>query len=292
MAGHEVPILRRFQLDQNSFLDRGWSSSVFKLSNDRILRIYAQGPTLRYATKRAEFTETLRDVHNIFVPRVFEVQEATGVVFTIEERVRGNTVAEILRNSSPARRRQARTALAETSTVLGRVPCDHPFFGELLTFPTIRRNTWREYLIARVDRSVQASLPHLRAHLPTVDTVLADWRDHVLNIEEPVGQLVHGDMSASNVFVDASGRAIALIDFSDLTTVGDTRVDAICAVMFLELARGAREEDRTYVRGIVGSDLSPDLERAVRLFYSFHFSPCFGLDDRVYRWCLQNLQRA
>lgn len=85
-------------------------------------------------------------------------------------------------------------------------------------------------------------------------------------------ELVHGNYCPANLMVGADGLVTGLIDFGPLTVMGDWRMDAAGAVLYLTGMAGVTPEDKRVVLDhLMERGLSRDALEPCRLFYAFRF---------------------
>jgi hypothetical protein len=89
----------------------------------------------------------------------------------------------------------------------------------------------------------------------------------------------------------------AVIDFSVFTLVGDPMLDAVCAVVFLEMNEPFTEADRELVGALARErfgDAFAEAEPFYRAYFAFFLaSPDYALPPypQLYAWSLENLAR-
>ena len=133
-----------------------------------------------------------------------------------------------------------------------------------------------------VDRRVARSSHVLRPALPDVDETAAAVTEALRSLPPAPDALVHGDLIAANVLVDA-GRPTAVLDFGFLTAVGDPAFDvAVTASVYDMYGPHARETeerlDAVLARRFGHDPVRLDVYRAA---YALATSTCFGRPGRT-----------
>lgn len=297
-------VLARFP--QARLLGEGSESQVFELSDTRVLRL-PKGGTPGFWERRRVFCERLAEHELGFRTPVVLDQgtlggdlggelggdfggEALHGLFFIEERIVGQDLAAALPRLDDAARARAFDSYLDAVITLGTVSLGESWYGEVLADEPIRAPSWVQFLGDRVRASAAAASPGVRADLPQLDRSVADFCAEVQALHVPSPHLVHGDFFPGNVIVDERGRLVGVIDFANLTVVGDPAMDVAGALAFLDITPGVRSTDVERLRERV-RQLAPVALRRVptyRRFYAFRY--LHALDDPpLYRWCLETL---
>jgi fructosamine-3-kinase len=248
---------------------------VYSLDADRILRV-PRSDALAYAVGKAQLCDEFRDQVPFTLPRLLDSGTVDDTAYTIEERIPGRSLDVALVDLEGTRREEALLAYAGAALALNAIAISRPWFGEFLMDPTIRRDTWSEYLIARAAVQFARAAERLREVVADIGSTFATFRDQLGSLDgAPVG-LVHGDLFPGNVMVDDDLRVTGVIDFGFSTVIGDPRLDLVAASAFLEVDRPwNRPGDADIVRGYLGervvtlSDVNDLYRRYIALYFSF-----------------------
>jgi aminoglycoside phosphotransferase (APT) family kinase protein len=145
-----------------------------------------------------------------------------------------------------------------------------------------------------VERRLEPSSRVLRQALPDVDETAAAVTEALRSLPPVPDALVHGDLIAANVLVDA-GRASAVLDFGFLTAVGDPAFDVAVSAsvhdMYGPHARETEERlDAVLARRFDHDPVRLDVHRAA---YALATSTCFSPrgEDGHFAWCVAMLRR-
>ena len=288
-------VLRHFRLSASHLLGQGGESHVYALDSERVLRIYHEGVSPEYLRRRHDLYDRLRAASLSFeVPEVERVEVIEGTCCTVEKRMRGRDFEQALPALSGSARQKAMKSYLCVSGQIGEVRFPESPFGERLASSPIQATSWPSFLLARTQRTLEESRPDVEEDVPQFKSV---WRffQQELRIVEGMEEkrLVHGDLYPGNVFMDEEYNICGVGDFSYTTLVGDPRLDAAGAVVFLELSEGYRETDTAFLLDLLVREHGAEIKRIVRLYrlyYSFFFSYCKPSDRKTYDWCIGNLK--
>jgi aminoglycoside phosphotransferase (APT) family kinase protein len=286
-------LLARFGLSERDLLGRGGQSSVYALDESRVLRLY-NTQTGRH------FPQALRDFYAALdvpalpfsIPRIHEIGEHDGTLYAIEPRLTGTPLLTAFPSFDAAARSRAVAGFLQAAAALGGIRHPQTVFGELLVATPIRRASWRDFLIARGEARANECAAHLRQDVPQLDRALDRYRTLVAQVPEPAPSLVHGDYYGANVLVGDDGTVTAVIDFSHLSLIGDSRMDIVGAWHALEALDGLAPADRDAARDALREANVPE-GSAVFDAYSACFALLHaGAREQVpplYRWCVKTL---
>lgn len=285
------PVLERFP--EARLLGEGSESRVFALSESRVLRV-PKGGSAGFWERRRVLCDRLAALGLGFrTPVVVDGGSVDGVPFFVEERMTGQDMAAALARLDGGPRKRAFDSYLDAVITLGTVSLGETWWGEVLADDPVRAVAWVQFLCDRVRASAAAASPRVRADLPELDRLVADFCDEVSTLEVGTPQLVHGDFFPGNVIVDEGGAVVGVVDFASLTVVGDPALDVVGALAFLDITPGVRSTDLRRLRERV-ERLAPDAlrrESTYRRFYAFRY--LHALDDPpLYRWCLETLDGA
>jgi aminoglycoside phosphotransferase (APT) family kinase protein len=270
--------------------------------------VYAYGPRAVLKLYPAPDYGALRRYRTVLAPRlrgadfpfatpaVRRAGRAAGVGFAVHRRMPGRPFSSLLPQLEGEQRRRALLSYLSAAERLGTLCFPERPFGPLLASRPRPRETWPDFLRAWAAEARAGAADDLGRDVPDLDRAAAlhaAEAELVGDVREK--RLVHGDYWPANVFVGDELQVSGVIDFSRLTLVGDPRVDAACAVIYLELVEGHRPEDLRLLRTAVGERHGPRAERVLafyRLHYSFVFAGCKRSDPATYRWCVGNLRDA
>lgn len=282
--------LRAYGLTEANLLGKGWESQIYALGDDRVLKIPHPSPGAETLVRtQADFTRDLPPLP-FAVPRIREILHVEGTLITIEDRIAGRSLAEILPGLEGDRRKAALTAYLAVAEAMAAVRTEAEF-GDLLVANPVRRAHWGEYLAARLDGF--ADDPVLAADIPDFAAIVGRFRSRLLALPDPVKCVVHGDIWPPNVMMDDDLRVTGLIDFSYTTRVGDTLMDLAGAVCFQDIANPHGPEDTGFLMGLIEARHGTGL-RDLMALYATWFAFSFAYDHEmteVYAWCVDLIRK-
>jgi len=232
-------------LEQGERLGHGGEATVYALGDDRVVRIHHPGATLAAAQERAALLAELGASATrvpFAIPEVLETRVLDERVVTIERRLPGRPLSELLTHAQGVERTAWIERYLEAATQVGALSIPRPYFGELVGTSPVRTRSFREYLFERARRSLSAS--------GAFDDV--DARALAAELPEPgveLAGLLHLDFFPGNMLVDA-GRITAVLDFGASAVFGDRRLEPLTAAAYLEapITAGASAADRAVAR--------------------------------------------
>ena len=278
-------VLEHFALTEADRLGSGFESRIYALNQTHILRIPNPEPEVEARVRvRAAFTEGL-PVLPFDVPRLREIKYVAGVLVTIEDRIGGKALVDILPELQGERRKVALTAYLETAEAMAAVKTDGDY-GDLLVPEPLRSAHWGAYLAQRLDGFAADEV--LAGDVPGFDEKVARLKARLLALPDPEKCIVHGDIWPPNVMMDADLRVTALLDFSFTTRVGDTVMDLAGAVQFLRVGNSQGDADHDFLMGLIEARHGATLRDRIALYgVWFAFSFAYAHDEPVvYPWCV------
>lgn len=283
-------VLQHHGLTEADRLGSGWESRIYALGQDRILRIPKPEPNAEARVRaRAAFTNSLPALP-FAVPRLREITSVGGVLVTVEDRIAGRSLAEILPELAQDRRRQALAAYLETAEAMAALKTEGDY-GDLLVPQPLRCAHWGDYLARRLDGF--AADEALVADVPGLAGIVARLRTQLLALPDPEKRIVHGDIWPPNVMMDDALRVTGLIDFSFTTRIGDTAMDLAGAAQFIRIGNPHADADHAFLMERIESRHGTALRARFRLYDAwFAFSFAYGHDEPViYPWCLETIRQ-
>jgi len=282
-------ILAKFKLTENDLLGSGGEAWVYRLDDERILRI-AKGDTSKrwYLETSKKFYDSLPKM-DFALPVIFSIEEHDGSIVSIENKIAGKPLSKILPNLSRENKQKVLVNYLAAVETLKEITYPDLPYGEILTKNPVTSATWRGFLSAHVNKAVKEN--DLKADIPKLDDIAADTLALIAKLTNPTKSLVHGDYFPENMMVDDELNVTGIIDFSPMTVVGDSLMDVAGGLLFLEVTDGYTPDNSEILREIIvkkyGSGID-DIIRLYRLYYSFYFSGAKD-DKNLYRWCVDNL---
>ena len=285
-------ILQQHALTGADLLGQGDEALVYALGPDHVVRVHKALSDRGLTARRHTFYAALDPARVAFhLPTIVQDAECHGVSYSVERRISGRSLADALPDLECAARQRALTAYAETATSIRSIGYAQDGFGEVLAAAPIRSGTWAGFILSRAGACLAASHHRIAGRLGHADRALGRL-EHLLALCGAVRpELVHGDYYPANLMVGADGQTTGLIDFGPLTVVGDWRMDAAGAVLYLTGMAGITAEDKRIVLNcLMERGLSRDVLELYRLFYAFRFLDT--LKAGLLRWCVDTIRSA
>jgi aminoglycoside phosphotransferase (APT) family kinase protein len=288
-------IPERFRADVVRRIGHGGEATVYELTGDRALRVYHGAP--HGANEIAAFYRAIARGDTPFaLPEILEQGDDGGVFYSIDRLIPGRPLHELMKYLSGDERTQALASYTDAAFEIASLPPVRHEFGEFLRDDdSIRAVTWNEYLLARMQRSVQAS-PWLRDDVPALDEVVAALTKRIRALTPVRKALVHGDYFPGNVLMSDELTVAGVIDFGPLTVIGDPWLDLASALIFLEVARpGYTPTDTEFVRERLAARVGATIQDTIttyRGWYAIRFSPYRDDDPNLYAWCAGSLSQV
>jgi len=144
-------------------------------------------------------------------------------------------------------------------------------------------------------RRLRRAAARLAAEVAGFDDVLTAVRQRIAALQ-PHGErrLVHGDYFPGNVMIGDDLAVSGVIDFGTLTVMGDTAMDVVSAIIFIEVVPAGDPEDAAYLTARAVRTRGAgfvELMRAYRAYYALRLAPYAEADDaRLYAWCARTLE--
>ena len=209
-------VLGSFAVTPEQYLGHGGEAWVYALDDHRIVRVLHGNQNPDTIGRREELVDELGTNGAPFaLPDLLEVGERNGRWFTIERRLPGLSVAQVLPTLDRDQRDQLVEHHLEAAALLGTLYlAPRGWFGDLLAERPVRTTTWRGYLQERA----ATSLAHSTRDFAAVDAdALADA---LPDTDTP--SFLHLDAFAGNMLAQGS-TITAVLDFGATCASGDAR---------------------------------------------------------------------
>lgn len=297
--GAKANLLAHFGLgaDTQPFA-RGVNAEVYALPDERVLKVY-KNIELANLNALKDFYDTLSDLRLPFaLPSIEQVgRSAEGLAYSIETMLAGREMRSAFGQLDLGARTNALQSYFAAAHAIGTIEFPNLAYGELLEQRNpISSQSWGDYLTHKVEQKLAQQKAYLSADIPRLDMVVEKFAEYVIALEFSAKRcLVHGDYFPSNVLIDEFGSVTAVIDFSSLTCVGDSRVDKAAALIFLESAGIATKVETDALYGHAEEKCGDDLMESIplyKIFYALLFSGCKESDPHTYQWVRQTLLEA
>jgi serine/threonine protein kinase len=292
-------VLVKYGRTAGDLLGQGMESTVYAYGPDAVLKIYDQTTSLAHLQLLKNFYASLDSAAVSFaLPSIRGVVVEGTYTLTIEKRLSGVPLAEILPTLSPGQLAPWFESYINTTLEIGRISMPDSVKQYKLFDPhQLSRRTdgdWHQFL----QRYLAYQLTSL-ADFFARD--VAEWGEKRHAMEAVLAQpysgpysLVHGDIFPGNILVHPAGRIEALLDFGLFTMYGDPYFDIATSWVFFDmydqLGMSVRERFLTALIARLGEQARPRLYFYV-LLYSLLSANTYAPDcsDGHYEWCVANL---
>lgn len=223
-------VISCFGLEPAAMLGYGGEAVVFALGEERALRVLWNGAEPAVLRARQELVDELVTTGAPFsLPELQTIGEVNGRWYSIERRLRGKPVAEVLATLIGRERDLLVEHYMEATAALGDLHLGpRTYWGEVIGGNAVRAPSWRAYLQKRAANSLHRSgLPFLAGTPERLASELAAALP-----EAQQAAFVHLDAFAGNVL--AVGTEItSVIDIGVTAVAGDRRLDPLSGAVYL-----------------------------------------------------------
>jgi Phosphotransferase enzyme family len=217
---------------------------------------------------------------------------------TIEKRLPGRPMADMLSNLEGERRRTALASYFEAATAIRGVAMPDHFYGQLLVAEPIVASEWTAFLSASLDRYLARYRRPIEAAFGDAETLVGKARALMAAVPaQPEKVLAHGDFFPGNVLIDDRLKVTAVVDFGTWTLVAEPLYDIAGAVMFAEVATECGPDDWAYLRSLMLQHCG-ETALAAMTFYRAYFALALfdpaetgGLYPKLHPWMVATLRQ-
>ncbi len=280
-----MTLLSTFDVSDADLIGGGSEADVYALDDDRVLRVMKPGASVDAMTRRRELLDELKpkaeDI-SFRIPEVIDLVERDDELATVEARLPGEPLEQVLARDAGDRRDTVRAYLL-ASKEIARLTPEVDFYGDLMREENMRTHSFKEYAIARAHAS-------LRVAGTDYDGISAlEIADQLL---EAPAALLHLDYCPANVLME-NGSVSAVVDFSTAAIIGDRRIEPIAAALYLdpEITPSARDDDRELATVWLESNDLQSLHKPVQRWLAAYWAFAQN-DERLNRWCRRILLEA
>lgn len=278
-------VIAAFGVTDADLLGSGWESTIYALGDTQVLRIPRPGVNSEDQVRAQAAFMTRLPPLPFAVPRIREISKIDGQLFVIEDRIAGQSMAELLPSLSDDRRAAALRAYLAAAEAMSVATAPGEAFGDLLRDQPRRCDRWSDYLTASVRTAAEDEV--LAAAVPGLDGIARRFIARLEAIPEPEKCIVHGDIWPPNVMMSNDLQVTGLIDFSFTTRIGDHFMDLAGACHFLLATKASSQADHDYLKQLILAKHGPDVIDRIGLYavwFAFDFA-CNHDDAAVFAWC-------
>lgn len=274
----EHAILARFGIDRSRLLGAGGEARVFALDADRVLRILHPGDTPP-DPRPAGLLESWAGVDiGIGLPRVLDRGRTGRQSWSVDRRIPGRSLADVLgATPQPRRRRRLLVAALDAASRLRRLPIAAGGFRTLCTDDPPAPGL-ADLLDRRIGAATALTWHLLARRVPDLSRERARLREEMA-AREVVPAFVHLDFYPGNVLVEGD-TVTGVCDVSVHALAADPVLDEVGAVCLIDGYEGAGEDSRV-LRHVLAERLGADawLVDSYRRFYGFYYAMDAALLD-------------
>jgi Ser/Thr protein kinase RdoA (MazF antagonist) len=221
-------VLKSLGIPEGAFLGSGAEAQAYALDGRRVARVHGLGVAEDDVRHRASLLSELAGSAGAVpfaIPRVLEIAAVEDRLVSIETRLPGRALSEVLGEASADQRAGLIRAYLDAAARIGDLQLERPWYGDLCNRDPIRTATFREYLRERARKSLAAAGP---------DFAAVDADELAAALPAPsIPALVHLDAFPGNMLAEG-GSITAVLDFLDSPiTPSATASDRRAAVEWL-----------------------------------------------------------
>ncbi|WP_437599254.1 aminoglycoside phosphotransferase family protein [Sorangium sp. So ce590] len=295
--------LRELGVDPGAWLASGTEAEVYGLTDERVLKLYADPGRAGKIEVLRRFYDSLRGEGLTFaLPRIYDVTPIRGLLAVIERRIEGEPLSELLPDLDAEAALTARERYIDAVTALAELKSPHGVSQYLLLdasgASSARAQGWYEFVYRLAEIKIERQRASLEADVVDLSAKQARLRELYLG-QRYDGPLcvVHGDFFPGNVLMRDAERVAGVIDFGSFTMFGDPLYDVSLACVLFDMYGPERSSVRDELIAValrkVGADEEGKLYRyamAYALMSCDLYSGAEGLrQDGHYRWAVDLL---
>jgi len=272
-------VLAALGIDAGAWLGSGGEADVYALDASRVARIHRRGaPAENVANRIALLAELAPGASAVpfRIPDVLDRLEVHDCIVTLETRLLGCSLAEVLRDAGGSRRSGLIRSYLEAANRIGDLALERPWYGDFTGREPVRADTFRSYVSRRAEASLAAAGEAFRA----VDA----WAVAAALPEPERPWLVHHDAFPANMLVE-DDKISAVIDFGTVSIMGDRRIDPVTTAIYLEstFSPTANEDDRRIAAAWLAENDLAQLHGPVRRWLAAYWAPAHSI-PRLVEW--------
>lgn len=289
-------VLQRFGLTGVAPLGSGGESIVYPLGDDHVLRVYRSGheaPTRMIEQLKPAYQAFSRVPLGFRTPVIVESGETAGRVYTVDQRIPGQSLESWLRSVPPEDRRPVLDQYVRAAAALRQLPLPAPEFARLFGDRPARFDSLAALLEDQIRIAVRNTREWIGQELPApaVDRVIAELRER-----RCTPGLVHGDYYPGNVMVGEQNGSVIITgvaDFSPHTLAADPLMDIAGAIWLMGMpSQPDAEDDQRFVYDVAidqFGNTEPDLRHWLDV-YRRYYAIYYASDPAIYPGSIEHLQ--
>lgn len=271
-----------FGIDATALIGEGAEAQVFALDERTVLRVGRSGSIEGDLVARSELLKRLKQPNGFQVPIVKDSGLRAGFFFSIEERLSGAPMSEVLKQVNGSQRESLILDYLRVSTQLSKLIEKQDFFGEIGLEDAITESDFGIFLLNRAKASLR------------VGKLNIDVCGIVDNIPRPEqSDLVHLDYCPSNVLCE-NGKITAVLDFGGTTIAGCAKFNPVVAATFLDptITPTARGSDQAFADRWLLNWGEPAAQDYIKAWLAAYWSFCGRNEElALFKWCQKTLAK-
>lgn len=267
-------------------LGRGGEALVYEYGS-KVLKIFPKTPDLQYLYNLQLFQQDLAAQPFTFkTPVILEIDNADGVVFTIEDRLRGMPMDQKLAGLNTADRQKVFASYYQAIRQVHQVKYPDLPYGHIIQTPqSLTASSWVDFLSVMLDQQVSKTKIRIKPLVTDFDSKLDDFH-HLIQSQLTSSDktLVHRDYYHNNCLVGDNLAISAILDFSSHAVVGDPRMDIASVLTWNEINPVITPNDYDFLFSQAEQDYGTNIRTISDLYlmYSaFYFSDMADLSFSV-----------
>lgn len=272
-------------------LGKGMEGYVYDFSEDQVVKIWIQLLiTDKQLTERKELLERIgQHSFSFAMPRILDLGTFENLMYSVESKLVGTRADHLYSSANDETRQLFLDQYFGILPQLQQVQM-HDEYGDLLSgwFTKTQSENWRTVLFEKLEKTRHKCQESPDHDIGNLDRLFEQfYADELPTVpEHPDKTLVHGDLFLENVLVSDDGQITALLDFSNLSLVGDHLLDVASLIYSPTLSEGVDQDAEDYLLSLARQqyDQHIDLIRVYHLYYCLLFINCQTYEPRTYRW--------
>jgi hypothetical protein len=288
-------VLAAHGLGPDDKLGEGGESEVYALDPDHVLRLHRREAAAYTRAIGVLYDGLDRGAVPYALPEVLEVHQDGDVSWSVERRLPGRAMGELLPVLRGEDRVRALTSYIDGAAAFGRLGVPLGWrggHGELFTDEQLRADRWGDLLAERLRLQRDRARPVVAGEAPDFDRAAGHVIAEARTEPDCPPTLVHGDWFPGNVLLGDDLQVSASIDLGWLSVVGADDHDVRSAVVFHEVRPWRQPEDTSVLLAAAARHLGVGATEAIdrtRRYEQLRFAMVTD-DDHLHLWCLAGLR--
>ncbi|GGW82137.1 phosphotransferase family protein [Streptomyces griseoloalbus] len=279
-------------------LGQGMEGLVYEIDRDRVAKIWFSESETALRRTQVFYDALAGSAFEFAVPRIHEVHVIEDRCVTIEQRLAGTSMSDLL-EAGRISNAEARSAFVD---VLSQLAESGPLpEGRALSVMDEEMSLYDaaddfpQALYALAERRVDRFRAVLEPAVEDLDKKFRALHGRLREIDSGRRSVIHGDMILGNILVDDAGAPTAVLDWGFLTTEGDPVFDASVAASIFDMygEQALETELDLYTRIEERLGYAREALLVYRAAYSLITANAYDAEgkDGHFAWCVTALNR-